>query len=147
MAAYRIGQVSRLTGLSVDTLRYYERIGLLPPVARGPGGVRLYGERDLARLRFIQRAQRMNFTLEEIGQLLAMREDPQNARDDVRRLTARKLEAVEAALQELTHLRDELTLLLNLCRASEGGCPIIEGIEEESSTTQSGQSSRKNSTR
>ncbi len=146
MATYRIGQVSRLTGLSVDTLRYYERIGLLPKVARGPGGVRLYGERDLARLRFIQRAQRMNFTLEEIGQLLAMREDPQNARDDVRRLTARKLEAVEAALRELTHLRDELTLLLNLCRASEGGCPIIEGIEEEGAT-QSGQSSKKNSTR
>jgi len=131
MAGLKIGEVSRRTGLSVDTLRYYERIGLLPPVTRGPGGVRLYGERDLARLRFIQRAQRMNFTLEEIGQLLAMREDPQHAREEVRRLTLAKLEAVEAALRDLTHLRDELALLVNLCRGSEGGCPIIEGIEGE----------------
>ena len=127
---YRIGDVTRLTGLSADTLRYYERIGLLPKVARTASGVRIYDEQDLSRLRFIRRAQRMNFSLEEIGMLLNMREDPRHARDEVRELTARKLEAVEASLKELTLLRNELTLLLNLCRGSADGCPIIEGIEE-----------------
>jgi len=127
----RIGEVCRLTGLSADTLRYYERIGLLPNVNRTPSGIRVYGERDLSRLRFIQRAQKMNFSLDEIGKLLTMREDPQHARDHVRQLTARKLAEVEARLGELTLLRNELTLLVNLCRGSSEGCPIIEGMEED----------------
>ena len=126
---YRIGEVSRLTGLSVDTLRYYEKIGLLPAVARTASGVRLYDDQDLSRLRFIRRAQKMNFSLEEIGMLLKMRADPRHARDEVRELTAHKLAEVERSLEELTLLRNELTLLLNLCRGSEAGCPIIEGIE------------------
>ena len=128
---FRIGEVCRLTGLSADTLRYYERIGLLPRVARTPSGIRIYDERDLSRLRFIQRAQKMNFSLEEIGQLLLMRENPQHARDAVRRLTARKLEEVEARLEELTLLRNELALLVNLCKGDGEGCPIIEGLEDE----------------
>ena len=131
-ALYRISDVTRLTGLSADTLRYYEKIGLLPKVARTASGIRQYDESDLSRLRFIQRAQKMNFTLNEIADLMKMREDPQHARDEVRQVTARKLEQVEAHLAELTTLRNELQLLLNLCRGSEEGCPIIEGIEEES---------------
>ncbi|WP_297526686.1 heavy metal-responsive transcriptional regulator [Thiohalobacter sp.] len=127
----RIGEVCRLTGLSADTLRYYERIGLLPNVARTPSGIRVYGERDLSRLRFIQRAQKMNFSLDEIGKLLTMREDPQHARHHVRQLTARKLAEVEARLEELTLLRNELKLLVNLCRGAGEGCPIIEGMEDD----------------
>ena len=128
---YRIGDVTRLLGLSPDTLRYYERIGLLPPVGRSPAGIRYYTERDLSRLRFIRRAQRMHFTLAEIGELLKMREDPRHARDEVRRLTAAKLAEVEANLEEIRALRDELTLLLNLCRGAEDGCPIIDNLGED----------------
>ncbi|RMG56134.1 MAG: heavy metal-responsive transcriptional regulator [Gammaproteobacteria bacterium] len=128
---YRIGEVSQRTGLSADTLRYYERIGLLPDVARTASGIRMYGERDLSRLNFIRRAQRMNFSLEEIGVLLRLREDPRHARDEVRALAERKLAEVEASLEELALLRNELSLLLNLCRQGDGSCcPIIEGIEE-----------------
>ena len=130
---YRIGDVTELTNLSPDTLRYYEKIGLLPRVARTPSGIRQYDEKDLSRLRFIQRAQKMNFSLAEIDKLLKMRDDPQHARDEVRMLTASKLEEIEAHLKELTTLRNELTLLLNLCRGSEDGCPIIEGIDEDES--------------
>jgi len=126
---YRIGDVTRLTGLSADTLRYYEKIKLLRPVNRSASGIRVYDERDLSRLRFIQRAKSMNFSLEEIGQLLEMREDPQHARDDVRELTHRKLEAVESHMQELGTLRTELTLLINLCRGAEAGCPIIDELD------------------
>lgn len=127
---YRIGDIARLLGVSADTLRYYEKIGLLPRVGRSGAGLREYGERDVSRLRFIQRAQKMGFSLAEIAHLLAMRENPQQARDDVRTLTAAKLDEVEARLKELTLLRDELRLLLNLCRGAKDGCPIIETIDK-----------------
>ena len=127
--AYRISDVSRLLGISADTLRYYEKIGLLPAVQRSAGGVRIYRDKDLSRLRFIRRAQAMNFSLAEIGDLLQMREDPQHARDEVRELTRRKLAEVERQLGELDTLRRELQLLVNLCRGTADGCPIIEGIE------------------
>jgi len=126
---YRIGDVTRITGLSADTLRYYEKIKLLRPVSRAASGVRVYDELDLSRLRFIQRAKSMNFSLDEIARLLEMREDPQNARDDVRELTRRKRKEVEDHLEELDTLRKELTLLINLCRGSEAGCPIIDDLD------------------
>jgi len=126
-----IGEVGRRLGLSADTLRYYERIGLLPRVHRTASGLRRYGEKDLSRLRFIQRAQKMGFSLAEIAQLLAMRDNPQGARESVRKLTAAKLAEVETRLAELTLLRNEMRLLLNLCRGAKAGCPIIETIDQE----------------
>lgn len=128
-AQYRIGDVTRLIGLSADTLRYYEKINLLRAVGRSASGIRAYDERDLSRLRFIQRAKAMNFSLDEIAQLLEMREDPQHARNDVRELTHRKLEEVEGHMEELDTLRKELTLLINLCRGTGAGCPIIEDLD------------------
>lgn len=127
---YRIGDLARLLGMSADTLRYYEKIGLLPRVGRNDAGLREYGALDASRLRFIQRAQKMGFSLAEIAHLLAMRENPQQARDEVRILTTLKLEEVEVRLKDLTLLRDELRLLLNLCRGAKDGCPIIETIEK-----------------
>ena len=63
MNAYQISELSKRIGVSADTLRYYEKIGLLPPVARSTSGRRIYGDKDISRLNFIRRAQRMNFTL------------------------------------------------------------------------------------
>ncbi len=132
---YHIGDVTRLTGLSADTLRYYEKIKLLRPVARTPFGVRVYGTRDLSRLRFIQRAKAMNFSLDEIARLLEMREDPQHARNDVRELTHRKLDEVTRHLAALKTLHGELTLLVNLCHGAEKGCPIIENMNNSAEET------------
>ena len=132
MSQYRIGAITARLGLSADTLRYYEKIGLLPGVLRDESGTRLYNDKDISRLKFIQRAQKMDFTLAEIADLLKMREDPQRARKGVRELTATKLEAVQARLKEITTLRNELRLLLNLCQASADGCPIIENIDQPS---------------
>ncbi len=131
MKEYRIGAVTTLLGMSADTLRYYEKISLLPVVHRMASGVRVYNERDISRLRFIKRAQKMQFSLKEIGDLLSMRENPQHARDEVRVLTQRKLGEVEEHLCDLKLLRGELQLLLNLCIASDEGCPIIEGIDQD----------------
>lgn len=130
MKSYRIGEVNKLLGISADTLRYYEKIRLLPPIGRTDAGIREYLERDLSRLRFIRRAQKMRFSLKEIAELLKMRENPQTARDEVRLLTQSKLTEIEEHLDDLQFLRNELQLLLNLCTASEDGCPIIESIDE-----------------
>jgi len=129
LSQYRIGHVTRNLGLSADTLRYYERIGLLPKVMRGSSGARIYNDGDLARLRFIRRAQQMNFTLSEIASLLRMRAAPHKARRHVRELTGRKLAEVEARLAELKTLRNELQLIINLCTGAKGGCPIIKVID------------------
>lgn len=131
MKSYRIGDVVKLLGISADTLRYYEKIDLLPAISRTESGIRVYVDRDLSRLRFIRRAQKMQFSLKEIAELLNMREDPQHARDDVRILTRNKLAEVVEHLDDLEFLRKELQLLLNLCIASEDGCPIIERIDQD----------------
>jgi len=128
---FRIGQAAEALGLSVDTLRYYEKRCLLPPVSRNNAGIRIYDERDMSRLRFIRRAQRMNFSLDEIGQLLSMRDNPQRARTEVRELTRQKLRAIDDSISDLSTLRDELNLLINLCRSAEEGCPILEGLDDD----------------
>ncbi len=135
---YRIGDLKDLLGLSADTLRYYEKIGLLGTVGRSTGGSRFYTARDVSRLRFIQRAKSMNFTLDEIRLLLGFRDNPQGSRSEARELTRSKLTLIEQKAQQLETLRKELTLLLNLCGCSEDGCPIIEGMEQELPAENSG---------
>jgi len=130
MGQYRIGDVAEKLDLTADTLRYYEKIGLLPKVGRNGAGIRFYNDQDLSRLKFIQRAQKMDFTLAEIAELLKMREAPQKARKRVRELTAHKLAEVDARLAELKALRGELALLLNLCAAGGKGCGIITAINK-----------------
>ena len=129
--ALSIGDVSEHTGLSADTLRYYERIGLLPSVQRNAGGQRRYSDNDLGRLRFIRRAQSMDFSLDEISGLLQLREQPGDVRSEVRGMTEQKLRAIETRIRELVQLRDELAGLVEQCRASEGCCPIIEHMAGE----------------
>ncbi len=128
---YKISDIAEQTELSADTLRYYEKIGLLKKVSRAPSGVRLYSDQDLSRLRFIQRAKTMNFSLDEIAKLLQMRENPGRAKKSVRQLTQDKLVEVEAHLKTLSTLQKELTLLVNLCTGSKEGCPIIDDINRK----------------
>ena len=132
MSHYSIGKLAEASGLSRDTLRYYERLGLLEGVDRDAGGRRVYAERHLSNLHFIRRAQSMGFSLEEIGKLLQFRRDPRAAKRDVRELTRQKLALVEQQLQELELLRNEMALLLNLCGCvgEDEACPILDSLEE-----------------
>lgn len=125
----RIGKVVKTLDISADTLRYYERIRLMPRVHRSNGGVRFYSDKDLSRLRFIKRAQRMGFSLKEIADLLGFRENPQSAKPQVREVAQLKLKEIEEHLAELSTLRDELRLLTNLCTTSSDGCPILESFD------------------
>ena len=128
---YQIGEVTKRLNISADTLRYYEKIHLLTPIARNASGLRIYNDKDLSQLKFIRRAQRMGFSLDEISKLLTFREAPQQAKPEIRLLAGDKLAEVENHLQELQILRNELKLLINLCTSSEDGCPIIDGLEDE----------------
>lgn len=125
----RIREAAQTVGLSADTLRYYERINLVPRPARGIGGQRSYADRDLARLRFVTRAQALGFTLEEIRQLLRFRENPARCSKSVRALAQRKCEVLSGQRQAIEQMQRELTLLLNLCTGASDHCPILERLE------------------
>lgn len=126
----RIGEFAKNEGISPDTLRYYEKIRLLNPVSRSDAGIRYYSDKDVTRLRFIKRAQKMGFSLDEIAQLLSFREDPQQARPRVRELAHRKLVQIEDHLRELTVLREELASLTGLCGESRQDCPILARLDQ-----------------
>ena len=132
MSCYSIGELAEVAGVSRDTLRYYEKLGLLNRVNRDSGGRRIYADHHLSTLHFIRRAQGMGLSLDEIGQLLQFRENPVKARSEVRELTRQKLQLVEHQLKELQTLRDEMVLLLNLCGCAveDGSCPIIDSMED-----------------
>ena len=130
MKMKKIGEVVAELAISADTLRYYEKIKLLPRVQRNSAGLRLYTKQDISRIKFIKRAQKMSFSLEAIGQLLAFRENPQTAKSQVRQLAHDKLEIVKQRVEDLVLLRDELTLLVSLCGTSESGCPILEELDQ-----------------
>ena len=136
MKSWSIGELGARAEISADTLRYYEKIGLLPRPMRDAGGRRRYAEDDLARLHFIQRAQAMNFSLAEIRNLLRLRERPLQARTDARRMAAEKLAAVDTRLKSLRLLRNELRLLLNLCAGSKDDCPILASLDAQNEGNQ-----------
>lgn len=123
-----ISALARRGGVGVETVRYYQRRGLMevPPAS---GAVRRYDERDLARLRFIRQAQGAGFTLEEIGELIAL--DRRDDRPRVRELAASRVEALDAQIDALQRARDRLARLANECRVGTAGpCPIIEAFED-----------------
>lgn len=128
MKADTIGGLARAAGVGVETVRYYQRRGLLPEPARPPGEVRRYGESDLKRLRFVRRAQAAGFTLEEIGELLALDRTDDRAR--VRDLAAERLAALDSRIAELKRARAALDRLRSTCASGgKGPCPIIEAFD------------------
>src|SRR5216684_6583894 len=100
----QIGQVSQRTGLSVDAIRFYEKAGLLPRPARTQGGYRVYQQREVADLKFIQQAQQLGFSLNEIRELFSIQRHPQEACVHVRDLIAQKLTVVRTKIEELRTL-------------------------------------------
>jgi MerR family mercuric resistance operon transcriptional regulator len=114
-------------GVGVETVRYYQRRGLLVTPARS-GGIRHYGEEELRRLRFIRSAQAAGFTLEQIGELLAL--DATEDRERARNLARERIAALDAKIAEMQTARDALKRLAHDCRASGAGpCPIILAFE------------------
>jgi Cu(I)-responsive transcriptional regulator len=131
MTLMGIGAIARQAGVGIDTVRYYERAGLLDPKQRLASGYRRYSATELARLRFIRRAQALGFSLEEIRELLALSSRRDVAR--VKRTAADKVQQIEARIAELQRIRDGLASLVEACpghgRAAQ--CPILRALAGE----------------
>jgi MerR family mercuric resistance operon transcriptional regulator len=125
--AMTIARLGAAAGVGVETVRYYQRRGLLP-VPASAGAVRRYDARDVRRLRFIRRAQAAGFTLEEIGELLALDRTDDRAR--VRALATGRLAALDARIAELEASRTALERLRSTCASGrKGPCPILEAFD------------------
>jgi len=146
MEGLRIGELARRAGVNVQTIRYYERRGLLEEPPRLPSGYREYPESDLARLGFIRRAQGLGFTLSEIGDLLSLRVDPGTTSADVHQRVEEKLADVEERLRDLRRIRGALRELADSCKSHGpiGDCPFLDALEAQggvASTVDGGASS------
>lgn len=127
-----IGRIARASGVSIETIRYYEREGLLQAPERSASGYRLYTPEATERLRFIQRAKRLGFSLQEIGTLLALA-DQDASSAEVRALASEKLAVIEARLRDLEGMRDALSALVAHCdgRGDAARCPIIGALSQD----------------
>lgn len=128
-----IGQVAERAGVNVQTLRYYERIGLLKDPRRSPSGYRLYRPETVRVIRFIKRAQNLGFSLEEIEHLLELRDDRISSCEEVRDLAEAKMRDVDRRIRDLSALRGALETLVRSCERGDErrDCPILEAIEED----------------
>ncbi len=122
-----IGQVARQAGVHVETVRYYQRLGLIEEPPRPWSGYRRYPVAVVDRIRFIKRAQELGFRLAEIGELLAM---DQGSCAEVRARAEAKRAQIAAQIRDLVRLRQTLDELIRRCRAEESapGCPIVESL-------------------
>ena len=129
-AAMTVGALALAAGVNVETVRYYQRRKLLEEPAKPLGGHRRYGISEVRRIRFIKRAQHLGFTLDEIGQLLAL-EEGGNCRE-TRHLAEKKLATIETRIDDLTRMQELLKALIAQC--AKGGrirsCPIIAAMAD-----------------
>jgi MerR family mercuric resistance operon transcriptional regulator len=125
-----IGGLANAAGVGVETVRYYQRRGLLPEPARSPGEVRRYAEQDLKRLRFIRSAQAAGFTLNEIKELLDL--DAADDRARARELARDRVAALDERIEELRGARSALAALATACANQRGGaCPILSAFDAD----------------
>lgn len=127
-----ISKVSKLTGVSAKTIRYYESIDLMPEPARAANGYRDYSNKDVEILKFIQSARKMGFPLKDVANLLELWQDKNRASRDVRSLAKRHIEEVENRIQELQNIRDTLKNLVECCHGDDRpDCPILNSFIKE----------------
>ncbi|MCF7353740.1 Zn(2+)-responsive transcriptional regulator [Vibrio sp. CK2-1] len=130
---YKIGELAKLCGINNDTLRFYEKSGLLSPSARSESGYRLYNEQDKQALQFIIRAKKVGFNLSDIKELLEIEVDKaSNSCFDVKQVVDAKLVDVEQKLSELQHFQRSLKTLSSACCGGKGSaeeCTILQALE------------------
>jgi Hg(II)-responsive transcriptional regulator len=131
METLTIGQLAKSAGVNVETVRYYERRGLIPEPSRRASGYRQYTRDYAARIRFIKRAQELGFSLNEIAELLALRVGSDTVCSDVKQRAEVKIDNIDAKIQTLKQMKQALVTLVAVC--NENGitseCPILETLE------------------
>ncbi|CAA7622389.1 MerR family transcriptional regulator [Candidatus Terasakiella magnetica] len=123
-----IGGLSQRTGVNIETIRYYEKTGLLPPPARSQGGFRQYDDQHVRLLRFIRRGRDLGFSIASIRTLLALAARPDLPCADADQMVARQLGEVERKIADLILLREELRKMTNCCGEVVAECQIIGSL-------------------
>ncbi len=133
MNSLKTGELAKQAGVNVETLRFYEREGLLAEPPRRASGYREYPPATVQRIRFIQRAKELGFTLREIKGLLELRVDPDTTCAEVREQAAEKIAEVKQKISDLKRIERALNKLMNSCRGSGpvNGCPILKHLEKD----------------
>ncbi|MBO9671071.1 MAG: MerR family DNA-binding protein [Sphingobium sp.] len=131
MAGLTVSELARAGGVGVETVRYYQRQGLMPrppQLGRSGAGIRHYGERDVHRLNFIRGAQAAGFSLKEIARLLQLEESDDRA--EVRLVARQRVAALDEEIAQLTRARDALERLAGQCeRTKQGPCPVLNAFD------------------
>ncbi len=132
-ASLTIGKAAEKGGVNVQTIRYYERRGLLPQPVRSASGYRKYSDDAIRRLRFIRQAQSLGFSLSEIEELLSLRMQAGATCGDIRKRARQKIATVNQKIGELQRIKDALSKLATACRGEgpTSECPILEALESE----------------
>jgi len=133
MSTMTVGKLAKTTGINIETVRFYEREGLMPKPERTSGGHRLFDDSDVARLRFIQHCKDVGFTLKEIHDLLFLRDSEIATCEDVCEMAKRKVGEIDRKIAMLSEMRDHLKALTEVChndQRSTDCCAIIKGLED-----------------
>jgi Hg(II)-responsive transcriptional regulator len=128
-----IGRLAKQAGIGIETVRFYERQGLIEPPRRTNSNYRIYPEEEVTRLRFIKRAKSLGFTLNEIKELLFIRHDPHATKADIKNRTLAKLEDVKRKISDLTRIKTALEHLASSCdgHGPLEECPILEALDAD----------------
>ncbi len=124
--------MAKLANINIQTIRFYERKGILPKPERKPSGYRLFTEEDVKRLKFIHLSKSHGFSLQEIRELLDLRIDSKSSCDDVRILAEKKIEIMDVKINELESMKGALGKLVASCHNNEysSDCPILEAFDK-----------------
>ncbi|MDT9600712.1 helix-turn-helix domain-containing protein [Sphingosinicella sp. GR2756] len=127
----KIGELGRRTATKVETIRYYERVGLLPPPERTEGNYRSYAKAHVQRLSFIRHARGLGFDIAEIRSLLDLADQPERECEEVDRIATGHLEAVEEKIAQLEKMRRELARMVGQCRGGRvASCHVLEVLAD-----------------
>lgn len=131
MEILSIGQAAKYSGVSVETIRFYERKGLIDEPQRRESGYRQYREEDVKKLVFIQHAKSLGFSLKEIKDLLSLRADPKTTSKEIKGLAQTKLTDIEEKIRMLNRMKRTLKSLVDKCpgKGPTSECPILEALE------------------
>lgn len=128
-----IGRLAKATGIGIDAIRFYEKSGLLPKAARRASGYREYTDEDLRRLAFVARARELEFSLDEIAELLRLRSPGSSGVSEVKRLVQTKLDVLDKKILHMRQLRKALDELVSACpgEGNPDACPILNAFSGE----------------
>jgi Cu(I)-responsive transcriptional regulator len=132
-----IGKVAKGAGLGIETVRFYEREGLIEPPERSDSNYRIYSSRAVSRLRFIKRAKTLGFTLREIKELLSLRHDPSASKSAVKLQVEAKIEDIKQKISDLKNIQQTLEALDECCNGQgpTDDCPILKALEGDGTLT------------